>query len=211
MVFYICFLIAFIPLLFIFPTKVINKKHLPKKGKVILACNHQSNCDAVIIPYKLIKRRFRFMAKASLFNTKFKSWFLRQLGGYPVTQNSSDLTAIKTTMQHLKKERAVCVFPEGTRLVSSEKNELKNGVAMIALRTKSPIVPAYFLKPTKPFTKNILVLGEAFNLSEMEQFKDKKIDKELLNEASKVISEKMFDCRDNYYINLHKQKAKYKK
>lgn len=212
MFFYICLTIVFLPFFIIFPVKVVNKKRLPKKGKVLFASNHQSNSDAIIIAHRFSTiRRFKFMAKSKLFKNKFVSWFLKKLGAYPITQNSSDISAIKTTMTHLKSGQAVCVFPEGTRLVSNEKNDLKNGVAMIALRTKTPIVPSYFIKHTKPFSRNILVVGESFNLSEMEEFKDKKIDKELLNLASKIVSKKMFECRDNYFIELHRKNAKYKK
>ena len=212
MVFYICLTIVFLPFFLVFPVKVVNKKNLPKKGKVLFASNHQSNSDAIIIAHRFSTvRRFKFMAKAKLFKNKFAGWFLRKLGAYPVTQNTSDITAIKNTMSHLKNEQAVCVFPEGTRLVSNEKNDLKNGIAMIALKTKTAIVPSYFIRPTKPFSRNIMVVGEPFNLSEMEEFKDKKIDKELLNLASKVVSRKMFECRDKYFIELHRKNAKYKK
>ncbi len=211
MIFYIILIIAFIPCCLIFPTKLVGKKNLPKKGKVILACNHQSNCDAPILIYKLSKRRIYFMAKEELFKNKFFGWFLKKMGAFSVKRGANDINAIKTTLTHLKKGHAVCLFPEGSRLVSSEKNELKNGTAMMALKTASPIVPTYFIKKTKPFTKNILVLGKPFVLNEMEMFKDKKIDKELLDEASKIISQKMFECRNEYFEMLHNKKSKIKK
>ncbi len=211
MIFYICLILIYIPLCLIFPTKVVSKKNLPTKGKMILTCNHQTNNDVLIIAYKLSKRRFYFMSKDSLFKNKFFGWFLKKLGAYPVKRGANDISAIKTSMALLKKEKALCLFPEGSRLISSEKNELKNGTAMFALKTGAPIVPTYLIRKTNAFRKNVLVVGKPFVLSEMDEFKDKKIDKDLLNAASKIISEKMFECRDEYFENLHNKHAKFKK
>ncbi len=211
MLFYILLTLLYIPLCIILPTKVVGKKNLPKKGRVIVACNHQTLNDVPILAYKLTRRRLHFMAKDSLFKNKFFGWVLRRLGGFPVKRGENDITAVKTTMGLLKKEKAVCLFPEGSRLITSEKNQLKNGAAMFALKTNSPIVPVYIIKRTKAFTRNIMVVGKPFNLSEMEQFKGRKMDKDLLNEASKIVSEKMFECRDDYFEYLHKKNAKFKK
>ena len=76
--------------------------------------------------------------------------------------------------------------------------DAKNGVALFALKTKSPIVPSCFMKKPGIFRINKLVIGEPFNLSEMEEFKDKPANKELLNRATEVITEKMRELRNRY-------------
>ena len=191
--------ILFIPLIFIVPVRVLGKKNLNRKGRVILACNHQSLLDGVIIAHKLcFRRRFRFMAKKSLFKNKLGSAFFKSIGLYPVDRGGNDIQAVKQTLRLLNNEKAVCIFPEGTRLKSDETNEIKNGTAMFALKTGSPIVPAFIIKKPKAFCFNTMILGEAFNLSEMEEFKGKKIDKELLNKASEIISQRIYACRDEY-------------
>jgi len=197
MLFWILKIILFIPSLIIYPVRVIGRKNLAKKGRVILVANHQTLNDAIIIGLRFC-RRFYFMGKATLFKKKFMSWLLKQVGAYPVHRSSSDITAVKTSLRLLKEEKALCIFPEGTRLKSDENAELKNGVALFALKTQSPIVPACFLKITNAFNPNTLIVGEAFNLSEMEEFKDKKIDKELLTKASLIISKKMKDLKIDY-------------
>lgn len=199
MFYYFWMTFFYIPLWFIYPTRIIGKKNIPKKGRFIFSANHQTLNDPIIVAHKVYpKRRFRFMAKAPLFKYKIGGAILKALGAYPVHNATGDIKAIKTTMFHLKKERGVLIFPEGARLQSSESNELKDGVAMFSLKTKTPIIPAYFVKKTIAFRFNKLLVGEPLKLYEMEEFKDKKIDKELLKNASKVLSVAINSLNKNY-------------
>ena len=75
MIFWICFIIAFIPVSIMFPIKVIGRKKLPKKQGFVLTCNHYSNFDAPMIDAKLL-RKVRFLAKKELFQKKFIGFFI---------------------------------------------------------------------------------------------------------------------------------------
>lgn len=207
MLFWIIKIIFFIPLLIVYPVKIIGRRNIPKTGKLIFCPNHQTLNDPIIIGLKIHRRRFRFMGKSPLFEKKINNWFLRKMGAYPVHTSSSDIVAVKNTLKFLKNEEAVCIFPEGARLKSSESNELKNGVSMFALKSKSPIVPAYFVKKTMAFVPNTLIIGKPINFSEMEEFKGKKIDKELLELASKKLSKEIHKLKMNY----RKKRKKVKK
>lgn len=198
MIFIICFIIAFIPVTLIFPTMVKGRKNLPRKGGVILACNHQSAADPAIIAVKLCRRRFKFMAKKEAFEkNKFFAWLLTKFGAYPVDRAGNDIAAIKKTFKFLKDGKAVCIFPEGHRIKDENGGELKNGVVMISLKTKTPIVPCIIKKCPKFFRFNKMKLGEEIRLYEMEEFKDKKVDKELLDKASEYLSLKFDELRDS--------------
>ena len=192
MFYYIVIILACLPLFLLFPTRVKGRKNLPKKGRMILCCNHQSNWDVVMLATRIFRRRFRYMAKASLFKNKFIGFILRKLGGYPVQRSNTDISAIKKTLSHLQNERAVCIFPEGARLKTEDKNDLRDGAIIFALKTKSPIVPACIIKKFRIFVFNKMVIGEPFNLSEMEEFKNKKINKELIAKGREILREKMF-------------------
>lgn len=198
MLYYILLVLVIIPGFLLFPTIIKGQKYIPRKGKMILVCNHQSNLDAVLIAMKLVKRRFYYMAKSELFKNKFTGSFFRSMGMYPINRQQNDIQAVKKTLSLLKKEKAICIFPEGTRVKNSEMTDAKNGVALFALKTKSPIVPSCFIKKPGIFRINKLVIGQPFNLSEMEEFKDKPANKELLNRATEVITEKMRELRNRY-------------
>lgn len=199
--FYILLTIVFIPFFIIYPCRIVGRKNIPKKGRMILAPNHQTLNDPIIIAHRLAsRRRFRFMSKAPLFKKKWADKFLRSLGAYPVDNKNpnGDINAVKTTLSHLKNDRAVCIFPEGARLKTSESNQVKNGVAMFALKTNSPIIPAYFIKKTNAFVFNKLLIGKPIELYNMEEFKDKKIDKELLDKASEIIKNEIHKLYKDY-------------
>lgn len=208
MLFYILKAILYLPLtLFVYPTKVIGKKNILKKGRMMLCPNHQTLNDPIIIALRT-KRRFYFMAKAPLFKYKFTNWLLRKLGAYPVNNKENDLGAVKVTLKHLKSDKAVCIFPEGARLVTAEAHDLKNGVVTFAFKTNSPIVPAAFVKPTMAFKRNVFIIGEPFNLSEMPEFKDRKIDKDLLNEASMYLKDRIHGLINGYNDKIEQKRRK---
>ena len=194
--FYILFAILFLPMLIICPTIVKGKKNIPKKGRFILCCNHQSNTDVFRIMSRL-KRRYKYLAKKELFNTKIKNWFFKTMGAYPIERGKPDLQAIKKTINYLKDEKAVCIFPEGTRVTNDEKSQLKGGVVMFALKTDSPIVPCCILKKPRPFRWNKMIVGEPFKLSDIEEFKGKSTDKETIQKATELLSQKMEELKIN--------------
>ncbi len=195
--FYIFYIIAIIPILILLPVIITGKRNVPRKGRVIITCNHQSNCDGVMIAAHS-RRRLKIMAKEELFKNKLFGWVLKVLGCYPVKRGGNDIASVKQTLKYLKEERALLIFPEGTRLKDSDTSDIKNGAALFALKTKSPIVPAMFVKPTKLFRINRLIYGQSYNLSEMDEFKDQPITKELLEKASDVIVAKMREIKTQY-------------
>ena len=185
--------ILFLPYIYLcLPTKVIGKALYKKsKGKsAIFACNHQTNNDAIIIKAR-VNLRFKFLAKDSLFKNKFIGWIFRGLGAYPINRGGNDIKAVKTTLNYLKNNKQIVIFPEGTRVKSDESAEYKNGLVMFALKTDCYVIPSVFRKKTNAFVFNKLVIGEPFKFSEMDEFKDVKITKDVLNRASEVLHEKM--------------------
>lgn len=205
MLYYILLTLVIIPGLIILPTIVKGAKNIPRKGRMILVCNHQSGLDAVLIAMKIVKRRFHYMSKAELFKNKFAGSFYRSMGMYPVNREKNDIQSVKHTLSLLKKEKAICIFPEGHRFKEGEESEAKNGVALFALKTKSPIVPSCFVNKPGFFKITKLVVGKPFNLSEMDEFKDKPATKEVLTKATEIITSKIQELRDNYYAKRNKK------
>ena len=62
---------------------------------------------------------------------------------------------------------------------------------MFALKSDCDVIPAMFRKKPKIFSFNRLLIGQPFKFSDMEEFKGKKVDKELMDKASEVLSAKM--------------------
>lgn len=204
MIFYLLYILCWLPVHILFPTKVIGKKNLIKNQRMILSANHQTLNDAILVAIYL-PLRFKYMAKASLFHNKLFGWFLKKVGAYPVHAGQTDLASVKKTLQYLKEDQAVCIFPEGTRLTSDEQNQLHNGVVMFSLKTKSPIVPAMFMKKTLAFRTNTFVIGKAIRLYEMDEFQDKKLDKETLDKASNILRESIYKLKREFITQKKKK------
>lgn len=125
-------------LLFGYRTEGAEK--VPKTGPVILAANHLSILDPIAIGAG-IKRPVSFLARADVFRLPVLSWLLPRLYAIPVERGTGDLSAIKGAIRALERGMAFGIFPEGTRSRSGRLQPFKTGVAAIAFRTGSPVVP----------------------------------------------------------------------
>lgn len=165
-VFYvIAFAAVLIPTL-LHPTKIINKKNMPKKGvKCIVASNHLSNWDPFLFHIRFW-RRYRALAKQELFKNKFSAFIVRSLGGIPVDREQMKPSTFKETMAAFNKNKQVIIFPEGTRN-KTENDELqgaKTGLIMFASKGDVPIVPVVIYKKPRFFRKNYMIIGEPFKV-----------------------------------------------
>ncbi len=161
MIFVIIFAIMYLPLIILYPTKIIGKKNMPKKGKLIVTSNHYTNLDALIYNAKFVTK-FRFMAKAELFKNKFFGFILKSIGAYPVDREKVSPSVFKKTLELLNKNKRVFIFPEGTRnKTGSEKMiAIKTGVITFASKGGAQIVPMLLYQPPKIFRKNYIIVGE---------------------------------------------------
>ncbi|MBQ3402328.1 MAG: 1-acyl-sn-glycerol-3-phosphate acyltransferase [Synergistaceae bacterium] len=131
--------------------------------KFIVACNHASNLDPLIVGC-FFPRRLRYFAKEELFTGWFLGTCITALGAVPVSResNASAAGALKGFMKLYQEGSDVLIFPEGGRTLDGNLQPLEAGVAVIASHTKAPILPAFihgsframppgsaFVKPTK--------------------------------------------------------------
>lgn len=164
-IFWIAFVIAFIPFTILFPTIVKGCKNLPKKTGYIVCVNHTSMIDAPLLDVKICKR-IRFLGKKELCKNKLSTWgHTKVLGTIPVDRGSADIAAVRNVLAVLKKGKIVGIFPEGTRNKSEkidELQELKSGAIMFASKAEVPIVPIIYVKKPRVFCLNKLLIGEPF-------------------------------------------------
>lgn len=194
MLFYIAFAILFIPMAILFPTKVIHKERMPKRGKKCIATsNHYSNVDPILYN-KLFVRKFRFMAKKELFNTKFKSFILKGIGAFPVDRENITPSVFKKTIGELNQNHQVFIFPEGTRNKegSEQMGDAKMGVITFASKGDSEIVPMIIYAKPRVFRKNYVIVGEPFKVVGENP---KRLTKEESEENLKIYTKKMEDLR----------------
>src|SRR5574337_2077428 len=78
----------------VFRLHVEGEEYIPQMGPAILAANHVSYIDPIIIEIA-IRRPVRFMAKKELFRFPLFGWLLRQFGAFPVNRHRINMQAFK--------------------------------------------------------------------------------------------------------------------
>ena len=130
-----------IPVLYsYFRGRVYGAEKIPQDGSFILVCNHASNLDPPLISVSAC-RPISFMAKEELFRVPGFKQLIEGCGAYPVKRDSSDRTALKAAMKYLKEGWAAGIFLQGTRTDNGKITDPKLGAALIAAKTKSPLIP----------------------------------------------------------------------
>lgn len=122
-------------------------EHVPASGPVIIASNHLSFADSVVIPI-VVPRRVAFLAKADYFTgtglrgAASRAWF-EGLGMVPVDRDDSRaaLASLEIALDLLGQGLAFGIYPEGTRSRDGRLYRGRTGVAQLALLSGAPIVP----------------------------------------------------------------------
>ncbi|MFC9335021.1 lysophospholipid acyltransferase family protein [Arthrobacter sp. NPDC057009] len=126
---------------------VIGLENVPKNGPFIVAPNHLSFLDSVIVQ-ALMPRPVAFFAKAEYFTTKglkgrvMKSFFTA-VGSIPVErgEQAASVQALKTLLDILEDGRGIGIYPEGTRSRDGILYRGRTGVGWLALTTGAPVIP----------------------------------------------------------------------
>lgn len=121
---------------------VTGASNVPKTGAVLLASNHLSGFDTILIP-TFAPRQVQFLAKASLFKSRLGGWFFRQIGAIPVHREASAAAqdALNTGRAVLESGSVFAVFPEGSRSRDGRLYRGRSGAAWLALETGATVVP----------------------------------------------------------------------
>jgi len=131
----------------IYRPRIEGRGNIPRKGKVILASNHLSFIDSLIIPM-FSPRPVYFLAKSSYFDGKgIRGWISRQfftaIGATPVERGAGQaaLDALDQQRRILASGRAIALYPEGTRSLDGRLYKGRTGVAFLALEEGAQVVP----------------------------------------------------------------------
>ncbi|WP_022888454.1 lysophospholipid acyltransferase family protein [Agromyces italicus] len=133
--------------LLVYRPTITGRENVPKRGPVILASNHLSFVDSVVIPLAS-PRPVQFLAKSSYFTgTGFSGWlsrtFFSAIGAVPVERGAGAAAqeALDAGRRILEQSEAFAIYPEGTRSIDGRLYRGRTGVAWLALTTGATVVP----------------------------------------------------------------------
>jgi 1-acyl-sn-glycerol-3-phosphate acyltransferase len=121
--------------------------NLPRTGPVIVASNHLSFADSMVIPI-VAPRPVVFMAKEDYFTgtglkgAAIRAWF-SGIGMVPVDRDDTKaaLASLDIALEVLGRGEAFGIYPEGTRSRDGRLYRGRTGVAHLALTSGAPVVP----------------------------------------------------------------------
>jgi len=179
MIYWIVYFLTKVVSWMFFPFTAHQTRHIPRQGGFILASNHISNLDPVLLGICSV-RRINFMAKIELFKGAL-GYILTRLGSFPVKRGEADLGAMKEALKRLKNGRVILIFVEGTRRIGNAPSKAQAGAGFLAMKSGVPVVPVY-LKGTDqvmaPGTKSLkrgpvsATFGEPFFVNDAPSYEE---------------------------------------
>lgn len=131
-------------------------ENIPVKGSAIIVANHASFIDALFIA-ATVPRGVGFMMFDSFYKKTVINWFCRSTYCIPVPENESGHQALRQAIEYLKKNNALCIFPEAGRSDDGRLKEGKTGTAFIALKTQIPVIPAGIVGNFRAYSRHHLI------------------------------------------------------
>lgn len=176
-------------LFFMFRIKKVGLENIPKTGPAILAVNHRSDLDPVVVG-SVCPRILHFMAKSELFKPFFFGHMIHAFGAFPVKRGTGDLGAIKISFQILSSGKMMLIFPEGGRVKYPHEKKAQQGAIFIAQHEKVPIIPVCISGKYRWMHKITVTFGEPIT---MEQYYGKRMTSEQLQKEADNLLDKIYE------------------
>ncbi|MEU3839821.1 lysophospholipid acyltransferase family protein [Streptomyces sp. NPDC028635] len=130
-----------------FRFRVEGAEHIPGDGPVILAGNHLTFIDSMILPV-VCDRQVFFIGKDEYvtgkgFKGRLMAWFFTGVGMIPVDRDGGrgGVAALMTGRRILEEGKVFGIYPEGTRSPDGRLYRGRTGIARLTLMTGAPVVP----------------------------------------------------------------------
>ncbi len=125
----------------LYPTQASGLANIPSEGGVLLASNHVSYLDALLIG-AISTRPVRFVGSSEMLRFRLLRWAYRKFNVIPISPNRSK-EAVSKTVAALKNGEVVCVFPEGALTRTGMTMPFRKGVELIGRMAQVPVVPLH--------------------------------------------------------------------
>ena len=143
------------------PVKFHHRERLLQDPPFVLIANHRHALDPVAMAMGIPKHQIVFLAKKELAGkSKILRNLLVRLHCILVSRHESDMEAMRACMKAVRMKKVLLIFPEGTRHHEGQMEQIETGTALIAMRSKAPVVPIYFDRKLSFFKVTNLYVGE---------------------------------------------------
>jgi len=181
----------------LFIKKATGVANLPEQKGFILAANHNSYLDIILMSTVMFLKRniiIKYLGKKELFTNQISKWYFFSMGQIPIDRKLGPKHSLEKAVRVLKKGDVVGIYPEGTRSLTGKIQKGKTGVARLALWAKVPVVPVGIIgtfeilprgRVIPKFKKNIIIsIGKPIYF---DKFYKRKITKKLLRQITEIV------------------------
>ena len=145
----------------VMPVKFHHRERLLQEPPFVLIANHRHALDPIAMAMGIPKKQIVFLAKKELAGkSKILRNLLVRLHCILVSRHESDMEAMRACMKAVRMKKVLLIFPEGTRHHEGQMEQIENGTALIAMRSKAPVIPIYFDRKLSFFRTTNLYVGE---------------------------------------------------
>ncbi|MFC0273936.1 lysophospholipid acyltransferase family protein [Metabacillus herbersteinensis] len=141
-----------------FRIEVIGTEHIPHQTPYIVAANHISNYDPLVLSCTIM-RKIHYMAKVELFRSRFSSCFFTALHAIPIDRHGGNpIRPVRKVLKIIGDGEIFGIFPEGKRRKNEKEIPPKRGVGYFASKTGIPILPVAIIFLENKYRKTIKVI-----------------------------------------------------
>jgi 1-acyl-sn-glycerol-3-phosphate acyltransferase len=134
--------------------RVFNEERVPRAGGAILAANHLSYIDSLLVGCST-RRFIHFLARESAFKNLL-GVILRSWGCIPVDRDGGSAKGLRTILERLREGRAIMMFPEGTRSPDGTQQPAKSGIGLLIAKSNAPVIPVRVFGTYEAFGRHLL-------------------------------------------------------
>ncbi len=169
--------------------RVRNKglENIPEKGAAILAPNHVSFVDAMLVGGSS-RRPIRFVMYHKIYKLPIMHFIFKTARAIPIAGRKEDEAmynrAFEQMHEAIRNEELLCIFPEGQITHDGEMNDFRPGIMQLIEKTPAPVIPvglqglwgslfsrkggrALLKMPRRLFARIGLVVGEPIPAAEV--------------------------------------------
>ena len=151
------------PIILLFRPIAVQGKENLLSGAAVVCANHSAMIDPFLVALSFnVDSPIHVLAKEELFRIPVLSFFLRKLGKISVDRKKADIASVKASINYLKGNEKILIFPEGTRAMEHNEVVAKSGAIKIAERTGAPVIPVFIPRKKPFFIKSKLVYGKPY-------------------------------------------------
>ena len=188
----------------------MSKKSKNVKGSVLIAANHNSFIDPVLLLCTFWRRRLSCLATKELYKKPILDFFFTHMHCIPVDRDNFSMNSFHAVTENLNCGKAVVIFPEG-QVNNDEKSVMtfKSGAILMAYKSGAPILPIYLKKAHRWYERRKIIIGELIDIKELVGARPSVSE---LNRASEYLREREIElksyCEEHFPDDKRKKMSK---